>query len=301
MEYDAIADQINAFSSRADLEAYVVSGFLNYPSWANLLVYKYFSTIARHEEEVQVARAERDKLEVEMVSRKLEFDLVVSSLQGMRTRGLGKDEARLNEGEEVGEAEQNGQLEGAGMGTMTPVLNPTAKPFHPSSSGGFCSTAAPRRALPHPRRLFSISPSRAATSRHPPFVLLPVRVPLSHLRNLLRLCLARWRTQHLPTTTSRWEKWQRMSRRASLLERENAFLRRILRKERRQTRVAHSQNFQTSTRSDVHYPMPFLSFTCPCYRLETRSLRRASCNVDVRRLLWQSNSKSQPHPIFITA
>lgn len=103
MEYDAVAEQINKFSSRADLEKAV--GVL--------------------EEEVSVARTERDKLKEEFISRKLEFDLIVTSLQDIRARGLGKVDAN---------ALQDGAADEEGN-EMKPnaSLNPNAKPFQPSA------------------------------------------------------------------------------------------------------------------------------------------------------------------------
>ncbi|KAG8924211.1 hypothetical protein FRC01_011800 [Tulasnella sp. 417] len=103
MEYDAVAEQINKFSSRADLEKAV--GVL--------------------EEEVAVARTERDKLKEEFISRKLEFDLIVTSLQDIRARGLGKVDA----------AAQDGAADEEGNETKphTSTLNPNAKPFQPTA------------------------------------------------------------------------------------------------------------------------------------------------------------------------
>lgn len=100
MEYDAVAEQINKFSSRADLE----------------------KAVAVLEEEVSVARTERDKLKEEFISRKLEFDLIVTSLQDIRGRGLGKVDAA---------ALQDGSAEEEGHETKPSALNPNAKPFQP--------------------------------------------------------------------------------------------------------------------------------------------------------------------------
>ncbi|KAG8905104.1 hypothetical protein FRC00_013493 [Tulasnella sp. 408] len=101
MEYDAVAEQINKFSSRADLEKAV--GVL--------------------EEEVSVARTERDKLKEEFLSRKLEFDLIVTSLQDIRARGLGKVDAA---------ALQDGAADEDGNESKPSTLNPNAKPFQPA-------------------------------------------------------------------------------------------------------------------------------------------------------------------------
>ncbi|KAG8981342.1 hypothetical protein FRB90_007319 [Tulasnella sp. 427] len=102
MEYDAVAEQINKFASRADLE----------------------KAVAVLEEEVSVARTERDKLKEEFISRKLEFDLIVTSLQDIRSRGLGKVDAAQD-----GAAEDDGQ-EAKPTGS---TLNPNAKPFQPGA------------------------------------------------------------------------------------------------------------------------------------------------------------------------
>ncbi|KAG8908174.1 hypothetical protein FRB99_008717 [Tulasnella sp. 403] len=113
MEYDAIAEKINALPSRMDLEIMV----------------------ARHEEELAVARAEQAKLKMEMQTRKTEFDAIVSAVQDIRTRGLDQnDVARMNEGVE-GEA---GEIDAGGTSDApdghSKHLNPNAKPFLPLSA-----------------------------------------------------------------------------------------------------------------------------------------------------------------------
>ncbi|KAG9017452.1 hypothetical protein FRB93_007567 [Tulasnella sp. JGI-2019a] len=115
MEYDEIAERINALPSRADSEA----------------------AVARHEEEVAVARAERDQRRAEMVARGLEFDLIVNSIREIRTRGLSKEDAgKLTDVADGDMRDADGTPTGNETSEAGPsVLNPNAKPFQPLVGG----------------------------------------------------------------------------------------------------------------------------------------------------------------------
>lgn len=64
----------------------------------------------------------------EMISRKLEFDLIVTSLSDIRTKGLGKDETSKM-------AEEEGEMPPETTDAL-PALNPHAKPYVPASRSG---------------------------------------------------------------------------------------------------------------------------------------------------------------------
>jgi len=90
-----------------------------------------------------VSKAERDQRQAEMRARKIEFDLIVESIQDIRTRGLLKEElVKPNDGPdgEAAEAETGVPTPGPGEPTDSSTvvnshLNPLAKAFQPALGG----------------------------------------------------------------------------------------------------------------------------------------------------------------------
>lgn len=112
-----------------------------------------YSVVARHEEEISVAGAERDQRKAEMKARKREFDLIVSSIQEIRTRGLLKEDSgsgKANEGLENDVGEATGQVTAADSSAPSTSLNPNARPFQPTLNGTPRSGLNSRPSTPKP-------------------------------------------------------------------------------------------------------------------------------------------------------